>query len=74
MDVPSSSNLSFANSLGGAYCAEATDQWSTVSVVIVKIPPVFDGSTSWFKYEELIDDWINHTQLEAGKTRTSIDE
>ena len=31
------------------------------------IPPLFDGSTSWFKYEELIDDWLDLTVLEAGK-------
>ena len=64
-DVQSFSNLSSANSLGGAYRAEATDQWSTVSGVTVKIPPLLDGSASWFKYEELIDDWMNLTQLEA---------
>ena len=67
IDVQSFSNLSSANSLGGAYRAEATYPSSTVSGVIVKIPPVFDGSSSWFKYEELIDDWINLTQLETGK-------
>ena len=32
-----------------------------------KNPPLFDGSTSWFKYEELMDDWLDLTQLEAGK-------
>ena len=32
-----------------------------------KIPPLFDGPTSWFKYEELIDDWLTLTQHEAGK-------
>ena len=32
----------------------------------VKIPPLFDGSTSCVKYEELIDDWLDLTQLETG--------
>ena len=64
-DVQSFSNLSSANSLGGAYRAEATDQWSTVGGVTVKIPPLLDGPTSWFKYEEPIDDWMNLTQLQA---------
>ena len=27
----------------------------------------FDGPTSWFKYEELFDDWLDFSQLEAGK-------
>ena len=35
--------------------------------VAAKIPPLFDVSTSWFKYEELIDDWLDLTVLEAGK-------
>ena len=29
--------------------------------------PLFDGSTSWFKYEELIDDWLDLTVLEGRK-------
>ena len=33
----------------------------------MKIQPFFDGPTSWFKYEELIDDWLDFTVLEAGK-------
>ena len=32
-----------------------------------KIPPLSDGSTSWFKNEELIDDWLDLTVLEAEK-------
>ena len=35
---------------------------------------LFDASTSWFKCEELIDDWLGHTVLEAEKTRTSTEE
>ena len=27
-----------------------------------KIPPMYDGKTSWFQYEELIDDWVDLTQ------------
>ena len=33
----------------------------------MKNPPLFDGSSSWFRYEELIDDWQDITQLEAGR-------
>ena len=32
-----------------------------------KIPPMFDGTTSWFQYEELIDDWLDLTTLDADK-------
>ena len=51
----------------GAYRAESTDQWTAASGITTKIPPRFDGPTSWFKYEELIDDWLDLTMLEARK-------
>ena len=35
--------------------------------ITTKIPPLFDGSTSWCKYEELIDDWLDLTVLQARK-------
>ena len=72
IDAQNFSNLSSVNSLGGAYRADATDQLSAVSGITVKMPPFFDGSISWFKYEEVIDDWLDLTQHEAGKTWTSI--
>ena len=56
-----------AESMVGAYRAESTDQWTAASGITTKVPPLFDGSTSWFKYEELIDDWQDITQLEAGR-------
>ena len=40
---------------------------SLVGAYPTKSPPLFDGSSSWFKYEELIDDWIGLTVLEAEK-------
>ena len=56
-----------AESLVGAYPTESTDQWTAAGGISVKIPPLFDGLTSWFKCEELIDDWLDLTVLEAGK-------
>ena len=32
-----------------------------------KIPPMYDGRTSWFQYEELIDDWVDLTNLADDK-------
>ena len=61
------SNLSSANSLGGACRAETTDHWTAPSGTTVKIPPLFDGPTSWFKCEKLVYDWLDHTQLKTGK-------
>ena len=53
-----------AESLVGAYRAKSTDQWTAGSGITTKIPLLFDGSTSLFKYEELIDDWLDLTVLE----------
>ena len=33
--------------------------------ITTKIPRLFDGSTSWFENDELIDDWLDLTVLEA---------
>ena len=56
-----------AQCMVGAYRAESTDHWTAARGISTNIPPLFDGPTSWFKYEELIDDWLDLTMLEAGK-------
>ena len=33
------------------------------AVMTPKIPPAFDGRTSWFAFEELIDDWDDSSTL-----------
>ena len=38
-----------------------------IQQVITKIPPAFDGRSSWFAYEEAIDDWCDVTELDADK-------
>ena len=37
-----------------------------------KIPPAFDGRSSWFAYEEAIDDWLDITTLPAEKHGPSL--
>ena len=37
-----------------------------------KIPPSFDGQSSWFEFEGLIDDWVNITTLTAEKLGPSL--
>ena len=32
-----------------------------------KQPPLYDGKVSWFRYEELVDDWVTITTVEAPK-------
>ena len=64
-DFPEEDKDRAAESLVGAHGAESTDQWTPRSGITTKIPPFFDGSTSWFKYERSIDDWLDLTVLEA---------
>ena len=54
-------------SLVGAYRPQSTLQYTAGSGSTTQIPPLFDGSKSWFKYEELIDDWLDFTVLEETK-------
>ena len=56
----------------GSYPAVSTDHWTAGSGITNKIPPLFDVSTSWFKYEELIDDFLDFTVLEAEKQGPSL--
>ena len=37
-----------------------------------KIPPSFDGTTSWFEFEDLIDDWLGITTLTPIKHGPSL--
>ena len=71
-DFPSENRDKPAESMVGAYRVQSTDEWTAASGTSSNIPPLFDGSTSWFKYEELIDDWLDLTVLEAGKRRPAL--
>ena len=51
----------------GAYRAEHTKLWSAISGITPKVPPSYDGTTSCFKYEELIEVWLGLTVLDASK-------
>ncbi len=37
-----------------------------------KIAPMFDGKTSWFAYEEAIDNWCDVTEVPAAKHGPSL--
>ena len=37
-----------------------------------KIPPSFDGRSSWFAYEEAVDDWVDICTLDAEKQGPSF--
>ena len=51
----------------GQYHAESTHQYTAGDGITTKIPTFYCGSTSWFKYEEFIDDWLDLKVLEAEK-------
>ena len=37
-----------------------------------KIPPTLEGQTSWFEFEDLIDDWLGITTLTAEQLDPSL--
>ena len=66
-DFPAENKEKPAESTVGAYRAESTDQCTSGGGITTKIPPLSDGSTSWFKNEGMIDDWLDLTVFEAEK-------
>ena len=66
-DFPTENPISKAEFMVGAYRAESTDDWTAASGITSKIPPLYDGLTSWFKCEELIEDWLDLTVLDVSK-------
>ena len=40
---------------------------SAFQQVTTKVPPAYDGRSSWFAYEDAIDDWVDITELETEK-------
>ena len=40
---------------------------SAFQQVTRKVPPAYDGRSSWFAYEDAIDDWVDITELEPEK-------
>ena len=37
-----------------------------------KVPPTFDGQSSWFEFEDLIDDWMGITTLTPERLGPSL--
>ena len=55
----------------GAVFAASSDATHGIRMT-PKIPPSFDGTTSWFEYEDLIDDWLGITTLTPRKHGPSL--
>lgn len=54
-----------------AFAAQTPDVSAGIRMT-PKIPPAFDGTTSWFEFEDLIDDWLGITTLTAEKHGPSL--
>ena len=58
---------------GEAYAVQAgrhlqeLQRLSAFQQVTTKVPPAYDGRSSWFAYEDAIDDWVDITELEPEK-------
>ena len=42
--------------------------------IVPKVPPTFDGTTSWLEYEDMIEDWLGNHQPVAGEVGTLSEE
>ena len=56
-----------ADSSASAHAAYGAPPLATVQTVSTKVPPSFDGRSSWFAYEEATDGWCDVTELDAEK-------
>ena len=55
----------------GAAFAASSDATQGIRIT-PKIPPSFDGTTSWFEYEDLIDNWLGITTVTPRKHGPSL--
>ena len=58
---------------GDAYAAQDAEAWNT-SKMSQKVPPAYDGISSFFSFEELVEEWQTITSVEVGrriKTRST---
>ena len=63
MEYDDEASYGYAGSYGSADKSTST----LLTQMTTKLPPTFDGKTSWFKYEEDIDDWCDITELDPEK-------
>ena len=71
-DFSMRNSFTTAENLVGACRSESTNGWTASSGITSKNPPANDGTTSWFKCEELIEDWIDLTVLETSKQSPAL--
>ena len=53
-----------------AYTSSAKPSYTEETLnlsMTAKQPPSYDGKVGWFRYEELVDDWVTITTVEAAK-------
>ena len=46
---------------------EELQRLSAFQQVTTKVPPSYDGRSSWFAFEDAVDDWCDITELEPEK-------
>ena len=44
----------------------------TAHPVTTEVPPGYDGSTSWFKYADAVEEWCDLTKIEAKRRGPAI--
>ena len=65
-------NQQHADHPDGMALAVDRDHHSTGICMTPKVPPTFDGQSSWFEFEDLIDDWMGITTLTPERLGPSL--
>ena len=65
-------NQQHADHPDGMALAVDRDHHSTGIRMAPKVPPTFDGQSSWFEFEDLIDDWMGITTLTPERLGPSL--
>ena len=65
-------NQQHADHPDGMALAVDRDHHSTGIRMTPKVPPTFDGQSSWFEFEDLIDDWMGITTLTPERLGPSL--
>ena len=65
-DEPWDDDYAFATRQGNRSLGSFTPGNLTATIT-TKVPPMFDGTQSWFAYEKAIDEWVDLTELAEEK-------
>ena len=67
MEMKSTSSTAMNRNVTNHRHLQELQRLSAFQQVTTKVPPSYDGRSSWFAYEDAIDDWCDITELDGDK-------